>query len=209
MCCYGCFCSGTQRVGGKNFLCSKKQGINREEGRCRRREGRRLILRSKWMNCSGLCRIISCGRDLVLEKGKNVRSPPSVDKRAAETSGDELITTCIPCTCREIFCRSFGKDHFSWVSGGPVLQSLTSAQCLWHTGSSAASNMTACVGKGFSIPSLRFLSGNRSIYKKPLKNLPSTSSTHNWDTGKIYLTWLKIWKLFFVRKICNSNLKIK
>lgn len=115
----------------------------------------------KWMSWSGLWRIVSRGRDPMLKQGKNVRSPPTVDKRAAETMRDELITTCIPHTCQDIFCRSFWMDYFSWVSGGPVLQTLTSAQCLWHTDSSAGRNMTACVGKSFSIPSVRFLSGNR------------------------------------------------
>lgn len=51
------------------------------------------------MSWSGLCRIVSCERDLMLEQGRSARSPPAVDKIAAETMCDELITTCIPHTC--------------------------------------------------------------------------------------------------------------
>ena len=45
--------------------------------------------RSSW-------RTVSCGRDPTLEQGKSVRSPPSEEEGAAETTCDELTATSIP-----------------------------------------------------------------------------------------------------------------
>jgi len=39
---------------------------------------------------------VSCERDLTLEQGKSVRSPPAEGQGAAETTCDELTVTPIP-----------------------------------------------------------------------------------------------------------------
>lgn len=80
---------------GKHFLCSQKKGINHEE-----REGKEEG--SFWGEINVLEWIV---QDCLLwegphaEQGKSVRTPPLVDKRGAETTCDELITTCAPCAC--------------------------------------------------------------------------------------------------------------
>jgi len=43
-----------------------------------------------------LWRTVSCERDLTLEQGKSVRSPPPEEEGAAETKCDELTITPIP-----------------------------------------------------------------------------------------------------------------
>jgi len=43
-----------------------------------------------------LWRTVSCERDLTLEQGQSMRSPPSEKEGAAETTCDELTVTHIP-----------------------------------------------------------------------------------------------------------------
>jgi len=44
-----------------------------------------------------LWRSVCCERDLTLEPGQSVRSPPPEEDGAAETACDELTTAPVPC----------------------------------------------------------------------------------------------------------------
>jgi len=56
----------------------------------------RTALRLKDSHWSSLWRTVSRKRDLTLEQGKNVRSPPPEEEGVAEAMCDELTATPIP-----------------------------------------------------------------------------------------------------------------